>query len=90
MVYTGDGKGKTTAALGLALRAMGHGFKVCVIQFIKGSWKTGEVEAAKRFSDVLDIHVTGKGFTWKSDDFEKDKRAARIDFMSNKMAIFND
>ena len=77
MVFTGNGKGKTTAALGVAVRAMGHGFHVCVIQFIKGSWKYGELEAVKRFTDLMDFHVTGRGFTWKSEDFEKDKKAAR-------------
>lgn len=77
MVFTGDGKGKTTAALGMALRAMGHGMKVCVIQFIKGSWQYGELEAVKRFSDLMAFHVTGRGFTWKSDDIEKDKASAR-------------
>jgi cob(I)alamin adenosyltransferase len=66
MVNTGNGKGKTTAALGLIFRAMGHGFKVCLIQFIKGSWKYGELEAAKRFDDLLDLHVLGKGFTWNA------------------------
>ena len=77
IINTGDGKGKTTAALGLALRATGHGMKVCFIQFIKGGWKYGELEAVKRFEDLIDFHVMGKGFTWKSDDLEKDKAAAR-------------
>ena len=77
IVNTGDGKGKTTAALGLAMRAAGHGLKVCFIQFIKGSWKYGELDAVKKFSDTIDFHVMGKGFTWKSDDLEKDRAAAR-------------
>ena len=76
-VFTGNGKGKTTSSLGLAFRALGHGKKVCIIQFIKGSWKYGELEAAKRFSDLFDFHVMGRGFTWKSDDLEKDKEVAR-------------
>ncbi len=76
-VFTGNGKGKTTSALGLAFRALGHGQKVCVIQFIKGSWKYGEINAAERFSDLLDFHVMGRGFTWKSDDLDKDREAAR-------------
>jgi cob(I)alamin adenosyltransferase len=76
IVHTGGGKGKTTAALGLALRAAGHGMKVCFIQFIKGSWKAGELEALKQFENLIDLHVMGKGFTWKSDDIEKDKAAA--------------
>lgn len=77
MVFTGNGKGKTTSALGLTFRALGHGQRVCFIQFIKGSWKYGELETAKRFSDLLDFHVMGRGFTWKSDDLEKDIAVAR-------------
>ncbi len=77
LLFTGKGKGKTTAALGLAFRAMGHGFPVCVIQFIKGAWQPGEVAAAKRFEDLLDFHVMGRGFTWKSDDLDKDIAVAR-------------
>ncbi|MFZ5453861.1 MAG: cob(I)yrinic acid a,c-diamide adenosyltransferase [Thermodesulfobacteriota bacterium] len=77
MVFTGDGKGKTTAALGLALRSAGHGLKVCFIQFIKGGWQSGEIKAVERFQDLIDFHVMGKGFTWKSTDLEKDKAAAR-------------
>lgn len=77
MVFTGDGKGKTTAALGMALRAVGHGIRVCVIQFIKGSRSCGEREAARRFSDLMAFHVTGRGFTWASDDLQKDRHAAR-------------
>jgi cob(I)alamin adenosyltransferase len=77
IIYTGLGKGKTTAALGLSLRALGHGHRVCFIQFIKGSWKYGEMEAVARFADLLDFHVMGRGFTWKSDDLRKDAQAAR-------------
>ncbi|MEA3469866.1 MAG: cob(I)yrinic acid a,c-diamide adenosyltransferase [Thermodesulfobacteriota bacterium] len=75
-VFTGNGKGKTTAALGLAFRALGHKQRVCIIQFIKGSWKYGEMETAKKFTPLLDFHVMGRGFTWKSDDLEKDKKVA--------------
>jgi cob(I)alamin adenosyltransferase len=75
-VFTGNGKGKTTASLGLAFRALGHEHRVCIIQFIKGSWKYGEMESAKKFAPNLDFHVMGRGFTWKSDDLEKDKEAA--------------
>ena len=77
MVFTGNGKGKTTSALGLTMRALGHGHKVCFIQFIKGSWQYGELEAARRFEDLLDFHVMGRGFTWKSDDLDKDIAVAR-------------
>ena len=87
MVFTGDGKGKTTAALGLGFRAMGHGFKICMIQFIKGTWKYGELEAISRFEELMDLHVTGRGFTWASEDFEKDKKAAQKGWRLAKAVI---
>jgi cob(I)alamin adenosyltransferase len=87
IINTGDGKGKTTAALGTAFRALGHGLRVCVIQFIKGSWKYGELEAAKRFSDLMEFHVMGKGFTWKSKDLEEDKKVAGQAWIKAKDAI---
>lgn len=76
LVFTGNGKGKTTSALGLAFRAMGHGLPVCMIQFIKGNWRYGELDAAGRFPSLFDIHVMGRGFTWQSDDLSKDVAAA--------------
>ncbi len=89
-VFTGNGKGKTTAALGLAFRALGHGHRVCIIQFLKGSWKYGELETAKKFSPLLDFHVMGRGFTWKSDDLEKDKQVAREAWEFAKEVILSD
>ena len=77
LVFTGNGKGKTTAALGLAFRAIGHGYPVSMIQFIKGNWKYGELETAQQFGSLMELHVMGKGFTWKSDDLDKDIQAAR-------------
>ncbi len=77
MVNTGAGKGKTTAALGLAFRALGHGQRVCMIQFLKGGWTYGEKMSAEKFGDLLEFHVMGRGFTWKSDDLEKDIALAR-------------
>ncbi len=77
IVHTGEGKGKTTAALGMAMRAAGHGLPVCFIQFIKGSWRYGELEAVKRFEELIDFHVMGKGFTWKSENLEEDARLAQ-------------
>lgn len=77
MVNTGAGKGKTTAALGLAFRALGHGQRVCMIQFLKGGRTYGEKISAEKFEDLLEFHVMGRGFTWKSDDFEKDIALAR-------------
>jgi len=76
-VFTGDGKGKTTAALGLTFRELGHGNRVCFIQFIKGAWKSGEAKLSSNFKELLDFHVMGRGFTWKSDNLDKDREAAR-------------
>jgi len=77
IVNTGNGKGKTTAALGLAFRALGHGMRVCMIQFIKGKWNYGELKAAERFDDLLEIHTLGAGFTWDSENLAEDTRIAR-------------
>ncbi len=77
IINTGNGKGKTTAALGTAIRAAGQGLKVCIIQFIKGKWKTGEQQALKRFDDCIELHIMGKGFTWESKDIKQDKQAAQ-------------
>lgn len=87
IVNTGNGKGKTTAALGLLLRALGHGFKICVVQFIKGSRIPGELKAVKRFSDLMEFHVFGKGFTWKSKDIQEDRATAREGWDFAKKAI---
>ena len=75
LVNTGNGKGKSTAAFGLALRAIGQGLTVSVIQFIKGKWKTGEGEAARRLG--LEFTPMGKGFTWESKNIEEDKALMR-------------
>ncbi len=72
LVFTGNGKGKTTAALGLALRMLGHNEKVAIVQFIKGGWQPGEVNALKRFGDSLTFHAFGEGFTWETQDRDKD------------------
>lgn len=77
LIHTGNGKGKTTAALGLAFRALGHGHRVCMIQFIKGNRKCGEAETAAKFQDMMEFHVKGRGFTWKSDDLSKDTSLAK-------------
>jgi cob(I)alamin adenosyltransferase len=87
IVYTGNGKGKTTAALGQAMRAAGHGMKVCFIQFIKGSWHYGELDAVKRFEDTIDFHISGKGFTWKSDNLDEDRTIAQQGWQLAKAAI---
>ncbi|MCI5219431.1 MAG: cob(I)yrinic acid a,c-diamide adenosyltransferase [Candidatus Electrothrix sp. LOE2] len=89
LVFTGHGKGKTTAAIGMTMRAAGHGMKTCFIQFIKGSWKYGEMEAMERFREEIDFYVTGRGFTWKSDDVEKDTAAAQKAWEKAKEAIMS-
>ncbi len=68
IINTGNGKGKTTAAFGQALRVAGHDLAVCIIQFIKGQWTTGEGLAVKRLSDHIELHVCGTGFTWQAAD----------------------
>lgn len=68
MVYTGKGKGKTTAALGVALRAVGYDYKVCMIQFIKGSWHYGEMTSSKRLEPEFELTAVGKGFVGIMDD----------------------
>src|SRR3954447_15264928 len=76
IVHTGPGKGKSTAAFGLMLRALGHGWRVGVVQFIKGAWSTGERTALERFSDLVTWKTMGEGFTWETQDRERDVAAA--------------
>ena len=76
IVNTGDGKGKSTAAFGVAIRAAGHGQRVGLVQFIKGTWKTGEQAAIQRFPEITHV-VAGDGFTWVTQDREKDIASAR-------------
>jgi len=76
IVHTGDGKGKTTAALGVALRACGYGMKVIMLQFFKGKWKCGELRSAPKLG-TFEILPMGKGFTWESKDIEIDKAMVR-------------
>jgi cob(I)alamin adenosyltransferase len=77
MVHTGTGKGKSTAAFGLILRAAGHGLRVGLVQFIKGAWSTGEQFALERFEDLIDHRVMGEGFTWETQDRDRDIAAAQ-------------
>ena len=74
LVHTGDGKGKTTAALGMVLRTLGHGGRVAVVQFIKGAWEPGEALALRRFDDLLTWRALGGGFTWETQDLERDRQ----------------
>jgi cob(I)alamin adenosyltransferase len=76
LVHTGNGKGKTTAALGVMLRAVGHGFPVGLIQFVKGGRLTGELQALERFDDLVTWRVMGEGFSWETQDRARDLAAA--------------
>jgi cob(I)alamin adenosyltransferase len=76
IVHTGTGKGKSTAAFGLALRMLGRGHRVGVVQFIKGAWHTAERDALQKFGDQLAWHAMGEGFTWETQDRGRDIAAA--------------
>lgn len=77
IVNTGPGKGKSTAAFGLALRMLGYGHRVGVVQFIKGAWHSGEQDAFAAFGDRVVWHTMGEGFTWETQDINRDIAAAR-------------
>ena len=92
IVYTGNGKGKTTASLGVALRAIGHGLRVCMVQFIKGEWHYGELNSVKKLEPDFELIVAGKGFIGIIDDdhaFEEHVRAARtaLDIVEQKISL---
>ncbi len=91
IVYTGNGKGKTTAALGLALRAIGYRMKVLMIQFIKGEWKPGELRGARRLAPELEIRPMGIGFvTYRPKrSFEEHKAAAEKAWAASRDEIFS-
>jgi cob(I)alamin adenosyltransferase len=76
IVHTGKGKGKSTAAMGLALRSIGHGLKVGIVQFVKGAWETGERDVLDKFPDLVTIKAMGEGFTWDTQDRQRDVTAA--------------
>ncbi len=77
MVHTGKGKGKSTAAMGVAVRAIGNGMKVGIVQFVKGVWETGERKVLERFPDLCVMKAMGEGFSWETQDRERDIAAAR-------------
>ena len=76
IVHTGTGKGKSTAAFGLALRMLGRGHRVGVVQFIKGAWHSAERDALAAFGDQVSWHTMGEGFTWETQDIKRDIAAA--------------
>jgi cob(I)alamin adenosyltransferase len=84
IVNTGPGKGKSTAAFGLMRRALGRGFRVGVVQFVKGAWETGEKLALARFDDLISWHTMGEGFTWETQDKARDVAAAERAWAKSK------
>lgn len=72
IVHTGNGKGKTTAALGMVLRSLGHGFQVAILQFIKGAWEPAEKAVFEKWAGQLEFHAMGEGFTWETQDRDRD------------------
>ena len=87
IVHTGKGKGKSTAAFGLAARAVGNGMKVGVIQYVKGKWETGERAVLERFPHQVTIHTMGEGFTWETQDKARDIAAAEKAWEASKEII---
>ena len=87
IVHTGKGKGKSTAAFGMVFRALGHGFKVGVVQFVKGAWSTGERDVLDRFPDLVTIKAMGEGFTWDVADRQRDIAAAHAAWDEAKRMI---
>lgn len=77
IVHTGNGKGKTTAALGMVLRSLGHGYRVAIVQFIKGAWEPAEKKVFSQWPDQLEFHAMGEGFTWETQDRDRDAELAQ-------------
>jgi len=93
VVYTGDGKGKTTAALGMAVRATGYDWKICVLQFIKGTWKYGELEGIKKLAPNVELETMGAGFVGIIDDdkpFEEHRAVAKKALETVRQRISSD
>lgn len=89
LVNTGEGKGKSSSAFGMVFRAAGWGMKVCVIQFIKGQWQTGEQKAAQRFENI-EWHALGDGFTWDTKNPEQDIKTSREIWEFSKKKILSE
>lgn len=89
IVNTGNGKGKTTAALGMVLRSLGHGYKVAIVQFIKGAWEPAEKAVFSLWQEQLEFYAMGEGFTWETQDRERDIEKAQaawqtaLEFITN-------
>ncbi|MEP3232205.1 MAG: cob(I)yrinic acid a,c-diamide adenosyltransferase [Hyphomicrobiales bacterium] len=89
IVHTGKGKGKSTAAFGMVFRSLGHGFNVGVVQFVKGAWETGERDVLEKFPDQITIKAMGEGFTWETQDRQRDIDSARAAWEEAKLMIAN-
>ena len=89
IVHTGNGKGKSSSAFGMAIRSLGWGMKVGIVQYVKGSWETGEKNFFQAHPDLLTFEVMGEGFTWDTQDREKDIAAARAAWERSKQLILD-
>ena len=87
IVHTGKGKGKSTAAFGLALRALGNGMRVGIVQYVKGKWDTGERVILDKFPDQVEVYAMGEGFSWETQDRERDVAAAENAWEKSKAMI---
>ena len=87
IVNTGNGKGKSSSGFGMAIRAMGHGMKVGIVQFIKGAMSTGEEKFLRRFPDEVSFHAMGEGYTWVTQDRERDMEKARLAWKQAKLFL---
>ncbi|MEC5289179.1 cob(I)yrinic acid a,c-diamide adenosyltransferase [Aurantimonas sp. C2-6-R+9] len=90
IVHTGKGKGKSTAAFGLVFRALGNGMKVAIVQFVKGKWETGERKVLEHFPDQVTMTAMGDGFTWETQDRQRDIAAAKAAWERAKALIMDD
>lgn len=89
IVHTGNGKGKTTAGLGMVIRSLGHGYKVAIVQFIKGAWQPAEKEVLEKWENQLEFYAMGEGFTWETQDRERDILMANKAWEKAKDFILN-
>ncbi|GAB4533438.1 MAG: cob(I)yrinic acid a,c-diamide adenosyltransferase [Pleurocapsa sp.] len=89
IVHTGNGKGKTTAALGMVMRSLGHDYKVAIIQFIKGAWEPAEKAVLGKWAGQLEFHAMGEGFTWETQDRERDTEKAIAAWQKGLQYILN-
>lgn len=89
IVHTGNGKGKTTAALGMVMRSLGHGYKVAIVQFIKGAWEPAEKAVLGKWEEQLEFLAMGEGFTWETQDRERDIEKASAAWSQGLKFILN-